>query len=66
MNKLFQIESPFEPAGDQPAAIAALVDGLESGLAHQMLLGGHGIGKNIHDCAYDPGDAAPSVDYGTQ
>lgn len=41
----FVVESKFEPAGDQPKAIEALVDGLESGLAHQTLLGVTGSGK---------------------
>ena len=41
----FVVESKFEPAGDQPKAIEELVDGLESGLAHQTLLGVTGSGK---------------------
>ena len=40
----FDIVAPFEPAGDQPGAISALVSGLREGLAHQMLLGVSGIG----------------------
>ena len=36
----FQVVADYRPAGDQPTAIAELVDGLESGLAHQTLLGG--------------------------
>ncbi len=47
MTKRFKVNSPFQPAGDQPAAIAALVDGLESGLAHQTLLGVTGSGKTF-------------------
>lgn len=43
----FELHSQFEPAGDQPAAIDALVDGLESGLAHQTLLGVTGSGKTF-------------------
>ena len=43
----FQLAADFEPAGDQPAAIAALVDGLESGLARQTLLGVTGSGKTF-------------------
>jgi len=35
----------FEPAGDQPQAIAGLVEGLEDGLARQVLLGVTGSGK---------------------
>ncbi len=41
----FELKADYEPAGDQPAAIAALVDGIESGLAHQTLLGVTGSGK---------------------
>ncbi|MCK5873748.1 MAG: excinuclease ABC subunit UvrB [Alcanivoracaceae bacterium] len=43
----FQLRSDYSPAGDQPTAIAALVDGLESGLAHQTLLGVTGSGKTF-------------------
>ncbi len=45
MSKSFSIHSPFPPAGDQPAAIASLVEGIEDGLAHQVLLGVTGSGK---------------------
>ncbi len=41
----FQVHSHYEPAGDQPNAIRQLVDGLESGLAAQTLLGVTGSGK---------------------
>ncbi len=43
----FQVHSAFDPAGDQPAAIEALKDGLESGLARQTLLGVTGSGKTF-------------------
>ncbi|MEE4280894.1 MAG: DEAD/DEAH box helicase family protein, partial [Pseudomonadales bacterium] len=43
----FRVESEYEPAGDQPAAIAGLVEGLESGLSHQTLLGVTGSGKTF-------------------
>ncbi|MCB1646293.1 MAG: excinuclease ABC subunit UvrB [Pseudomonadales bacterium] len=43
----FQVVSDYKPAGDQPAAIAALVDGIESGLAAQTLLGVTGSGKTF-------------------
>ncbi|MCP5328035.1 MAG: excinuclease ABC subunit UvrB [Sinobacteraceae bacterium] len=42
---LFQLKSDYAPAGDQPAAIAALLEGLQQGLAHQILLGVTGSGK---------------------
>ncbi len=41
----FQLVAPYEPAGDQPQAIAALIEGFESGLAKQTLLGVTGSGK---------------------
>ncbi|MEJ2139099.1 MAG: excinuclease ABC subunit UvrB [Gammaproteobacteria bacterium] len=44
-NQRFQLHAEFEPAGDQPQAIAGLVDGLRSGLAKQTLLGVTGSGK---------------------
>lgn len=45
--KPFILHSPFKPAGDQPAAIAKLVEGLNDGLAHQTLLGVTGSGKTF-------------------
>jgi excinuclease ABC subunit B len=47
MKQRFKVSSPFEPAGDQPKAIAQLVEGLESGLAAQTLLGVTGSGKTF-------------------
>ncbi|QEL55883.1 excinuclease ABC subunit UvrB [Chromobacterium paludis] len=41
----FQLNQPFPPAGDQPAAIAQLVEGLSDGLSYQTLLGVTGSGK---------------------
>ncbi|NBU24040.1 MAG: excinuclease ABC subunit UvrB [Gammaproteobacteria bacterium] len=43
----FRLVSDYAPAGDQPTAIAALVDGLRTGLAHQTLLGVTGSGKTF-------------------
>jgi len=43
----FELQSDYEPAGDQPEAIARLNEGLESGLAHQTLLGVTGSGKTF-------------------
>lgn len=45
MSKKFVLKSTFSPAGDQPTAIAGLVDGIGAGLAHQTLLGVTGSGK---------------------
>ncbi|MBN7769327.1 excinuclease ABC subunit UvrB [Marinobacter daepoensis] len=44
---VFRVDSEYQPAGDQPKAIAGLVDGIESGLAHQTLLGVTGSGKTF-------------------
>jgi excinuclease ABC subunit B len=43
----FQLRAPFQPMGDQPEAIDALVDGLRSGVKHQVLLGATGTGKTF-------------------
>jgi excinuclease ABC subunit B len=43
----FQIVSDYTPAGDQPRAIAQLVDGLHQGLTDQVLLGVTGSGKTF-------------------
>tara|TARA_A200000159_G_scaffold164721_1_gene195751 strand:- start:4423 stop:6477 length:2055 start_codon:yes stop_codon:yes gene_type:complete len=47
MSRGFELHSKYKPDGDQPAAIEALVDGLESGLAGQTLLGVTGSGKTF-------------------
>ena len=43
----YQLYQPFSPAGDQPAAIDALVEGVEDGLTFQTLLGVTGSGKTF-------------------
>ncbi len=43
----FALRSPFSPAGDQPDAIRSLVEGLNTGLYHQTLLGATGTGKTF-------------------
>src|SRR3546814_18800345 len=45
MTDRFQLAAPYQPAGDQPQAIARLADGFEAGLAAQTLLGVTGSGK---------------------
>lgn len=46
MNK-FKLTSDFKPTGDQPEAIRQLIDGIESGNEHQVLLGVTGSGKTF-------------------
>jgi excinuclease ABC subunit B len=43
----FQLKSDYQPAGDQPAAIASMIDHIESGLRWQTLLGVTGSGKTF-------------------
>ena len=45
--KTFELKAAFEPAGDQPQAISALVEGIEQGLHKQTLLGVTGSGKTF-------------------
>ena len=47
MSKAFKLASQFQPAGDQPNAIAKLLEGIDAGLAHQTLLGVTGSGKTF-------------------
>src|SRR3990167_7298711 len=47
MKNIFQINSKFSPAGDQPNAIKSIVDGFKSGFAKQTLLGVTGSGKTF-------------------
>jgi excinuclease ABC subunit B len=44
---MFEIVSPYQPAGDQPQAIAKLTEAISSGAKHQTLLGVTGSGKTF-------------------
>src|SRR5688572_4881615 len=44
---MFKLVAPYEPAGDQPEAIAKLTEALRSGAKHQVLLGVTGSGKTF-------------------
>jgi len=41
----FKLQAPFQPMGDQPQAIEKLIQGIENGEQHQVLLGATGTGK---------------------
>jgi len=43
----FRVEAPYRPTGDQPRAIAQLVEGIKNGYKHQTLLGATGTGKSV-------------------
>ncbi|MEQ1526058.1 MAG: excinuclease ABC subunit UvrB [Gallionella sp.] len=45
LNSPYRLHQPFQPAGDQPTAIAQLVEGINDGLSFQTLLGVTGSGK---------------------
>ena len=47
MSRIFTLKSDFQPAGDQPAAIKKLLNGLEKGFDYQTLLGVTGSGKTF-------------------
>ena len=47
MKRSFSLSSKFSPAGDQPKAIKALIEGLKAGLLNQTLLGVTGSGKTF-------------------
>ncbi|EGQ8960178.1 excinuclease ABC subunit UvrB [Vibrio parahaemolyticus] len=47
MSKVYELVSEYQPSGDQPTAITQLLEGLDSGLAHQTLLGVTGSGKTF-------------------
>jgi len=44
---MFEIETDLAPCGDQPQAIEILIEGIDKGLAHQVLLGVTGSGKTF-------------------
>ncbi|WP_029863762.1 excinuclease ABC subunit UvrB [Vibrio parahaemolyticus] len=47
MSKVYELVSEYQPSGDQPTAIKQLLEGLDTGLAHQTLLGVTGSGKTF-------------------
>ncbi len=47
LNRKFELKAPYHPMGDQPEAIAELVEGVRKGFRHQVLLGATGTGKTF-------------------
>lgn len=43
----FELQAPYKPTGDQPQAIAELLEGIHKGFRHQVLLGATGTGKTF-------------------
>ena len=62
----FELVSEFQPAGDQPQAIAELIDGLLRGERDQVLLGVTGSGKTFTMAHVIAAPAAPGADPGAQ
>ena len=44
---MFKLHSEYKPSGDQPDAIKELVEGINNGEKHQVLLGATGTGKHL-------------------
>ena len=57
----YRIEAPFEPKGDQPAAIVALLEGLDRGDRFQTLLGATGTGKTLTIAHVIAGHGRPAL-----
>ena len=66
MSQTFQVVSDYQPAGDQPQAIQKLYDGVEAGLASQILLGVTGSGKTFTIANLVAKLTAPDDSYGAQ
>lgn len=62
---MFQINSEFEPKGDQPQAILKLANGINHGEKFQTLLGVTGSRKNVYDGECDTESAETDFDFGT-
>lgn len=56
----FKIHSPYQMAGDQPEAVAKLVEGINNGLTEQTLMGVTGSGKTHHG-EHHRADPAPDA-----
>ena len=65
----FKLDSPFSPTGDQPEAIRQLVEGVNEGSEHQVLLGVTGSGKTFTMEGYEytraSGGHGPQVGFDT-
>ncbi|HID68348.1 MAG TPA: excinuclease ABC subunit UvrB, partial [Roseibacterium sp.] len=59
--KAFVLQSEFEPAGDQPTAIAELSQGLNDGERNQVLLGATGTGKTFTMAKIIEGTQRPAI-----
>ena len=61
----FELVTNYQPAGDQPQAIAKLVEGINKGFHDQLLLGVTGSGKNLHHGKCDCANATSNYCHGT-
>ena len=67
---MFKIHSKFKPTGDQPKAIDDLVEGIQEGKKHQVLLGATGTGKtftmaNVIERVNKPKNSSQKMQYVT-
>ena len=66
MSKAFKLASQFQPAGDQPNAIAKLLEGIDAGLAHQNPVQGDWFRQNVHDGECDRQAKPSNHDFGAE
>ena len=64
--KCFKLHSEYAPTGDQPQAIARLVEGFKEGNQAQTLLGGYGVRQDLHHGQCHPGFEQVDPDHCTQ
>ena len=57
----FHIVSPYRMAGDQPQAVAKLVEGIRNGLEEQTLKGRYRLGQDLHHGQHHRADTAPDA-----
>jgi len=62
----FDLQAPYQPNGDQPQAIAELVEGVKAGKRHQTLLGATGTGKTFTISNVIQQVKKTNTNYGTQ
>ena len=65
MDEVFHLKAPFQPTGDQPQAIEALMQGIHEGDDAQTLLGVTGSGKTLR-CEHHRPVQSPDADLGAE
>lgn len=66
MDEVFHLKAPFQPTGDQPQAIEALMQGIHEGDDAQTLLGVTGSGKTFTMGEHHRPVQSPDADFGAE